>query len=152
MPKLESKVTLVTGGASGLGKAIALRLAADGARVIISDIKCDLGEATASTGGLTFLEHDVSDEAQWPQIIQQIEERFERYQLPVDERAHPREVLFELWLGFKIPHDAYPWVSAGSCAGDALASRRRSMCCSDSFMLRKSAASRRTARTTCVCQ
>ena len=35
----ESRVAIVTGGATGLGGAIARRLAADGARVLIADIK-----------------------------------------------------------------------------------------------------------------
>ena len=48
---LEGRVAVVTGGASGLGKAIAQRLAADGARLIISDIQADLGRATAVKGG-----------------------------------------------------------------------------------------------------
>ena len=48
MPTLHEHVALVTGGASGLGKAIAHRLAADGARVVITDVQGDLGEATAA--------------------------------------------------------------------------------------------------------
>ncbi|MEZ4671146.1 MAG: bifunctional aldolase/short-chain dehydrogenase [Anaerolineae bacterium] len=42
------KVALVTGGASGIGRATALRLAADGAHVVIADINKDGGEAVAA--------------------------------------------------------------------------------------------------------
>ena len=76
MGNLGHKTALVTGGASGLGRAIAKRLAADGATVVIADIQTDLGEATAAEDGLTFLEQDVCDEMRWTEIVLEIEERF----------------------------------------------------------------------------
>jgi 3(or 17)beta-hydroxysteroid dehydrogenase len=76
MGRLEKRVALVTGGASGLGKAIALRLAADRATVVITDIQQDLGRVTAHEGGFTFIKQDVSDEAEWAAVIRAIEERF----------------------------------------------------------------------------
>ncbi|MDT9598713.1 SDR family NAD(P)-dependent oxidoreductase [Sphingosinicella rhizophila] len=75
MGRLDNKVALVTGGASGIGKGIALRLAADGAKVIISDIQRALGEATAAEGGFEFLEQDASNEQRWDEIIGDIEQR-----------------------------------------------------------------------------
>jgi NAD(P)-dependent dehydrogenase (short-subunit alcohol dehydrogenase family) len=64
MERLKGKVAIVTGGASGIGKAIALRLARDGAAVVIADIQ-KFGEAAAeiakATGSRTLgLEVDVS--------------------------------------------------------------------------------------------
>ncbi len=44
---LESKVAIVTGAASGIGLAVALRYAAAGARVVVSDTSRDAGEAAA---------------------------------------------------------------------------------------------------------
>lgn len=41
MPALDGKVILVTGGAQGIGRGIALRLAADGARIALVDLKAD---------------------------------------------------------------------------------------------------------------
>lgn len=73
MPRLESKVALITGGATGLGKAIAQRLAAEGARIVITDVQTSLGEATAAEFGFTFFEHDVTSETQWTRIIERIE-------------------------------------------------------------------------------
>lgn len=74
MARLDNKVALVTGGASGLGKAIAQRLGADGATVVITDIRADHGLVTAAECGFMFIEQDVCDEIQWPLIVRQIEE------------------------------------------------------------------------------
>lgn len=68
MPGLvEGKVALVTGGASGIGRASALAFAREGARVVLCDLDADAGEATAAAirglGGVaTFQAADVSSE------------------------------------------------------------------------------------------
>ncbi|WP_329431802.1 MULTISPECIES: 3-hydroxyacyl-CoA dehydrogenase [unclassified Streptomyces] len=54
---------LVTGGASGLGRATAERLAANGARVVIFDLATSDGEAVAKEIGATFVPGDVTSEA-----------------------------------------------------------------------------------------
>ncbi|HMM41424.1 MAG TPA: SDR family NAD(P)-dependent oxidoreductase, partial [Thermomicrobiales bacterium] len=45
--KLQDKVAVVTGAASGIGRAIALRYATEGARVVIADVNVAGGEETA---------------------------------------------------------------------------------------------------------
>ncbi|MCT1352003.1 MULTISPECIES: SDR family NAD(P)-dependent oxidoreductase [Gordonia] len=63
---LENSGALVTGAGSGLGRAIALRLAKDGANVVVSDISDEGGATTvdsirAAGGKATFIQADVSD-------------------------------------------------------------------------------------------
>ncbi len=61
--ELPGRVAIVTGAASGLGRGIAQRFAAEGARVVIADVDVDGGEALAAALGndAIFVHTDVSD-------------------------------------------------------------------------------------------
>jgi NAD(P)-dependent dehydrogenase (short-subunit alcohol dehydrogenase family) len=61
---LSGRVVLVTGGASGLGKAIVERFVAEGCRVAVADIDAETGEAMARSVGALFVRTDVADPAQ----------------------------------------------------------------------------------------
>ena len=67
--KLQDKVCIVTGAASGIGKEIALTYAREGAKVVIADLKKDAAQAAADeivkAGGIAMaVEMDVTNEAQ----------------------------------------------------------------------------------------
>lgn len=73
MGKLDGQVVLVTGGASGMGAASAVALAAEGAHVAVCDIAEDAGEAVASQVKGSFHRLDVAEEAAWKTTVEQIE-------------------------------------------------------------------------------
>lgn len=67
MTRLQGKRAFITGGASGLGEAIARRYVAEGASVVIADIDEGTGSALADELGeaARFVRLDVSDETSW---------------------------------------------------------------------------------------
>lgn len=74
MDRLTDRTAIVTGAASGIGKATAQRLASEGANVVITDINDDAGKAVAAeiTGqgySAAFMHHDVTKEADWQRVI-----------------------------------------------------------------------------------
>ena len=65
MRRREGKLAVVTGAARGIGRAIAERFVAEGARVLLTDIDEPEGQAAAKALGADFLAHDVAQEADW---------------------------------------------------------------------------------------
>lgn len=68
MPKLKNKSALVTGGARGIGAAIARRFAAEGAHVIVADVDANNGAQIADETGGAFFLLDVSSEPDWDRL------------------------------------------------------------------------------------
>lgn len=89
MGRVEGKVALVTGGASGIGKACAERLAAEGATVVITDVQDEPGRATAEAiraagGKADYLSHDVTSEEAWVEVIAEVGKRHGRLDVLVN--------------------------------------------------------------------
>lgn len=61
--RIEDAAAVITGGASGLGRAVAERVVARGGRAVILDVQDDAGRAAAKEIGATFVRCDVSTEA-----------------------------------------------------------------------------------------
>jgi len=84
--RLQDKVTLITGAASGIGNATAQRCHAEGALVILTDIEDSAGEAATRALGerARYLHLDVRREADWQRVFQMIEGSYGRLDVLVN--------------------------------------------------------------------
>jgi len=86
MGRVAGKVAIVTGGASGMGKADAILLAREGARVVVADLNEKDGMEVARGIGdnALFLRLDVTDEDNWKTVISATLEQFGRLDILVN--------------------------------------------------------------------
>jgi len=72
--RLQGKIAIITGGARGIGEAHARLFAAEGAKVVVTDILTAEGKETVASikvggGDAIFLQHDVTQEADWARVV-----------------------------------------------------------------------------------
>jgi 3(or 17)beta-hydroxysteroid dehydrogenase len=89
MDRVKAKVAIITGGAGGLGKAQAILLATEGARVVVTDVDEGSVAAVAAeigrTGGTAVsMKLDVTDESEWKSAIDKTLELFSRLDVLVN--------------------------------------------------------------------
>lgn len=78
MQRLEGRVAVVTGGASGIGKSSAIRLASEGATVVIGDLNDEIGKATADQVGGHYVKVDVTSKGDNERLYGDAFEQFGR--------------------------------------------------------------------------
>jgi len=89
MGRVEGKVVLITGAASGVGKENALLLAREGARVVLTDVNVEGVQAVAGEIGASALalRHDISNEDDWKKVLSATLEKFGRLDVLVNNAA-----------------------------------------------------------------
>ena len=90
--RFKDKVALITGGASGIGRATALRLAAEGAEVIIADRNVELGTHAVSQieqlgGNAVFMQVDLMDDTTIEALGRNVDKRFQALHILVNNAA-----------------------------------------------------------------
>jgi NAD(P)-dependent dehydrogenase (short-subunit alcohol dehydrogenase family) len=87
--KLFGKIALVTGGASGIGRACSRLLAREGAAIVVTDLQDGLGEECVAgikraDGRAIFVHQDVANEDDWRRVIAGTKEAFGRLDVLVN--------------------------------------------------------------------
>jgi 3(or 17)beta-hydroxysteroid dehydrogenase len=89
MDRVKGKVAVVTGAASGLGKAISILLAREGAKVVLADINETEGNKIADSinkegSQAIFVKLNVTSESDWAQVMNATRERFNKLDILVN--------------------------------------------------------------------
>jgi NAD(P)-dependent dehydrogenase (short-subunit alcohol dehydrogenase family) len=89
MGRVAGKVAIVTGAGSGIGRAGAIALAREGARIVATDLSARGAEETAAAirdnGGQAIpLAHDVGEEAEWAGVIEATQKAFAQLDILVN--------------------------------------------------------------------
>jgi 3-oxoacyl-[acyl-carrier protein] reductase len=95
---LQGKTALVTGGAQGIGQAIAVRLARDGANVVIADVKFELAQSVVDRlkkegFSAAAFAADVSNPSQGEELVSKTTETFSTLDILVNNAGITRDAL-----------------------------------------------------------
>jgi 3alpha(or 20beta)-hydroxysteroid dehydrogenase len=87
MPRLKGKVAIITGAASGIGKAGARLFVAEGAKVVMTDVQDGASIAAELGDSAIFRKHDVTDEAGWAGVVKTALSHFGRLDVLINSAA-----------------------------------------------------------------
>ena len=78
MARLQDKVIIITGAAQGMGETHARLCMQEGAKVVLTDINSEKGDALAKELGdsALFIKHDVTSEDDWTQVVKATQDKF----------------------------------------------------------------------------
>ncbi|WP_241383861.1 SDR family NAD(P)-dependent oxidoreductase [Rhodococcus sp. CH91] len=76
--RMQDKIVIITGASSGLGRATAELMVAEGARVVMADINQEVGAAAAQTIGADFMRTDVGNPAEVEALVTETVARYGR--------------------------------------------------------------------------
>lgn len=115
MQRVEGKVCIITGAASGIGREDALLLAREGAKVVLTDLNEEAGRQVAAEIGANalFIRHDIASESDWQNVVKTTVEHFGRLDVLVNNAAilalgSIEDTTLELWQKVqKINGDGY---------------------------------------------
>ena len=129
--RFSGRVVLITGAASGFGRAAACRFAAEGARLVLTDLSPDVAEVAAEFDAISAL-GDIAEEATSEKIVARALDRYGRLDIAINNAGIGHEMLpitelsvtaFDqvmavnargVFLGMK--HQLPPMIAAGSGA------------------------------------
>ncbi|BAN50098.1 glucose 1-dehydrogenase [Metapseudomonas resinovorans] len=104
MKRVEGKVCIVTGAASGVGREDALLLASEGAKVVLTDLNEEAGRQVVAEIGANalFVRQDIASEADWQNLVKVTLETFGRLDVLVNNAAilalgSVEDTSLELW-------------------------------------------------------
>lgn len=129
MGRLDSKIAMVTGGASGIGRACAMRMAADGAIVTIADINdaaaAQVVAEIVAAGGVAEATHcDITKEASIKAAIEGVATKHGRLDILHNNAAYtPIEALEQDTDILAIPTDMWDKIMQGTLRGTMLGCR-----------------------------
>ncbi len=103
--RVQNKVAIITGAASGVGKEDAILLAREGAKVVLTDLNEEAGRAVAKEIGAEqalFVKHDIASEDDWIRVIATTREVFGGVDVLVNNaailaQATIEDTSLELW-------------------------------------------------------
>ncbi len=118
MGRLDGKVCLVTGAARGQGACEARLFAQEGAKVWLTDVLDDEGEAVAADIGGTYRNLDVTDEHAWREVVDELVRGHGRIDVLVNNAG-----IYSVGRHFEIDVDDFNRVMDVNCLGVFLGMR-----------------------------